>query len=232
MAPEPADIGADVNTWINVVRRSRLHATTKLIALLLASYASPDGTSVYPGVARLAIQSRKSYRTVQAELRRLRAIGLVEKLPRSGLPRSFAVPYRLILGPDVLEKADVPTPATEDAAVENLKARYRGRHRPKKSARNLDDVQTDDCMQWDDTTARNGQLADQPQRHQTLHVPLPVSNPPFAESGVVARGTGSTRARADANHDFSGSNPEEDKRRAAHAALAAWEAAHPGSAGQ
>lgn len=216
------DIGADVNTWINVLRRSRLHATTKLIAFIMASYASPDGTNIYPGTARIAIQARCSYRTVQVELQRLRAAGLIQAMPRLGMRRSWSTRYRLILGPDLLEKVDVPSPATEDAAVDHLAARYRGRHRPK-SARSPECAQIDDCTQWDGATARNGQSADLQEAHQTLHVPLPEPNPPSAESSVVARGTGSARAReADGEPHFIDGNPEQDHKQAELARLEAW----------
>ncbi len=209
------------------MRRSRLARTTKYVALLLATYASPDGSNIYPGVARLAIQSGYAYKTVQVELQRLRAVGLIQAMPRRGMRRGWSTRYRLILSADLLDKVDVPMPATEDAAVEQLTARYRGRHRPK-SARNPDCVQNGDCTQWDGPTARNGQPADLRKAHRTLHVPLPAPNPPSAESAVVARGTGSARAReADASHDFAGSNPEEDHRRAELARLEAWMRENP-----
>jgi len=116
------DPGADVNTWLNVVRRSRLARTTKYVALLLATYASPDGSNIYPGVARLAIQSGYAYKTVQVELQRLRAVGLIQAMPRRGMRRGWSTRYRLILSADLLDKVDVPMPATEDAAVEQLTA--------------------------------------------------------------------------------------------------------------
>lgn len=187
------DIGADVNTWTNVLRRSRLHATTKLIAFIMASYADPDGTSIYPGTARIAVQAGCSYRTVQVELQRLRAVGLIQAMPRRGIRRTWATPYRLVLGPDLLEKVDVPSPATEDAAVEHLTARHRGKHRPK-SARSPECAQIDDCTQWDGPTARNGQAPDLQEAHRTLHVPPPNPNPPSAEAGLRDLGTGSRHA--------------------------------------
>jgi hypothetical protein len=218
---QDADIGADVNAWINVVRRARLDRTTKYLALLLATYASPDGTNIYPGVSRLAIQSGYSSRMVELALHRLRAVGLIQLMPRRGLRRGWSSCYRLILSPDLLNKVDVPTPATEDAQVEQLTIRRRGKHR-KKTARNPDCAQIDDCAQWDGATARNGQAADQQEARRTLHVPLPKPNPPFAESGVVARGTGSARARAGDGKPGFGSNQAEDKRRAELAKLEAW----------
>ncbi len=220
------DCGAKVNIWINVVRRSRLHVTTKLIAFLMASYASPDGTNIYPGVALLAIQSGYSYSTVQREMRRLRDVGLIEAMPRTGIRRSWSTPYRLIIAADLLEKIDVPSPATERAAVDNLAARYRGKHRQAKSARHPDGVQIDDCTSPDDTTARHGHLAEQGNQHRTLHVPPPGLNPTSDEAGVRDLGTGSTRASSNGKHDLNGS---EDDRRQALDKLATWIAEHPES---
>lgn len=233
MTAPDEDIGADVNTWINVVRRSRLPATTKLIALLMASYADPDGTNIYPGVARLAIQSGHGYRTVQREQARLRAMGFVQSMPRRGLRRGWSTPYRLILAADLLEHVDVPSPATEDARIDELARRYRGRHRAKAStkqvlehvpngttARSPDGVQFSDCTPWDDTTARHGQAADLQKEHQTLHVPPPETNPPSAESSVVARGTGSARARDRNENQIDHRQREMDK-------LMTWIREHP-----
>src|SRR6266851_2612976 len=142
------DTGATVNSWVNVVRRAHLDETMKPIALLLASYANKDGTSIHPGVARLAVQSGKSYRTVQRVLARLRAIGLIEAMPRVKTPRGWKDGYRLILAADLLDKLDVPTPAAEDAAIEAIASRerervrkYRREHRPGGPAkRHLDGI--------------------------------------------------------------------------------------------
>lgn len=218
------DTGATVNEWVNVVRRARLTRTEKYIALLLATYADPDGSSIYPGVARLALQSDYSYRTVQDVLAKLRAIGLIEKLSRRGVPRHFADGYRLIFGPEVLDKASVPTPATEDAQVERIRALYRGRHRAKSartldraqtdlaehsldtdgatSARSADSVQSSVCTQWDDTTARNGMPAELPD----------------ASDG-----------KPDSDISNKGGSPEEDHRRDALDQVAEWIRQHPES---
>src|SRR5260370_31570300 len=100
----------------------RCDATTTLVALLLASYADPDGTRIYAGVARLAIQGGLSYRTAQRELARLRAMGLIERMPRTGARRGWMACYRLILAADLLDRCDVPTPAAEDPPVAALRS--------------------------------------------------------------------------------------------------------------
>lgn len=233
------DPGASVNAWVNVVRRARLHETTKLIALLLASYASPDGTNIFPGVARLAVQSGHGYRTVQRHLAHLRTAGLIEPLPRRNTPRHFSTGYRLILAADLLDRIDVPTPATEDAAVDKLTSLFRGKHTA--TARHKDDVQSaredqpsglpdddsarrnggvqnDDCTPPDDTTARHVPHPDQQEQHPTHHRPLHKTNPPYDEADVRNPRTGS--ARASGSDDCTPSPPPDTRTRAGTAEAA------------
>lgn len=218
--------GALVNEWVNVVRRARIDCTTKLTALLLASYANPDGTNIYPGVARLAVQSGYDYRTVQRALKQLRDMGLITPLSRKGMPRTWNTGYRLTFGSDTIELANVPSPATEDADVQKLRVLYRGKHRAKPKPRlhlhDASDVQTKNCTTGDAASARHVPPDDLREQQTTLHVPLPKTNPPSTESSVVAPGTGSARAReADGKPRF-GSNQEEDKRQAELTKLEAW----------
>jgi hypothetical protein len=189
------DDGATVNEWVNVIRRARLHATTKLVALLLASYADPDGTSIFPGVARLAVQTGLSYRTIQRELAGLRAMGLIAKMSRAGMPRAWSDPYRLTFAGHVLASVDIPTPAAEDSAVENLARQHRGRYRGKTTARHPDGAQTDDCTPWDDTTARHARTGDLQER-PTPSIDLSIeTNPPSEEGDVRTPRTGDAHAR-------------------------------------
>lgn len=232
---------ATVNEWVNVIRRARLHATTKLVALLLASYADPDGTSIYPGVARLAVQTGLGYRTIQRELARLRAMGLIAKMPRTGIRRGWSDPYRLTFGDDVPASVDIPTPAAEDAAVENLARQYRGRHRAKKSARHPDGVQIDDCTPWDDTTARHGKTGDLQER-PTPSIDLSITtNPPSEEGDVRTSRTRNAHPReANGNAIYSGGNGRPSPRTRAETAaearrqadaLVEWMRQHPQAEG-
>lgn len=117
------DYGAGVNDWVNVVRRARLAPTTKLVALTLASYADPDGTKVFPGVARLVVQCRIRFSTARAGLADLRHAGLIERVRRGNRRRGQSDEYRLILAADLLERVDVPTPDEERAEIEQVKER-------------------------------------------------------------------------------------------------------------
>lgn len=112
-----ADYGAKVNAWVGVVRRTRLGSITKLVALTLASYAKSDGTKIYPGVARIAVQCEIGYSTARKALEQLRAAKLVEVVKAGNRRTGTADEYRLILHPDLLDLADVMTPAGENKAI-------------------------------------------------------------------------------------------------------------------
>jgi hypothetical protein len=118
-----ADHGATVNEWVNVVRRARLPRTTKLVALTLASYANPDGTRIYPSIARLVVQCRIRYSTCRRAIADLRSAGLLELVTRGGRGRSNE--YRLILSVDLLERWDVPSPDEERSEIDAIVAANR-----------------------------------------------------------------------------------------------------------
>lgn len=115
------DHGATVNEWVGVVRRAELDRTVKLVALTLASYASPDGSRVYPGLARITVQCRIGYAAAKRAFRVLREVGLVELVRRGNRRAGRCDEYRLILGPDLLEKVDVPNPEQERKVIEAVK---------------------------------------------------------------------------------------------------------------
>jgi len=212
-----ADCGASINEWVKVVRRAKLHKTAKLIAFLMVSYADADGTNIYPGFARLAVQAGVSYATVKRETARLCAIGLIDRMPRSGTRRGWSACYRLILSPDLLEKVDVPTPAAENAAVEAVVEReraylrkYRAKHRKTKHLPVDNPLQPttmkghpDDLSSGDErssgrpsgkVTPNSLTSGDDP---TTLPVPLPGLNPPSDETDLRNGGTGDgAQARA------------------------------------
>lgn len=123
------DYGANVYTWVGVARAARLGKTVKLVALVLASHADPDGTRVFPGVALTSVESEVSYNVVKAALGKLRDVGMLE-LVRYGSRRDKKTDeYRLILHPDVMERIEVWTPAKIRLEVEKIQTQRRGKHR-------------------------------------------------------------------------------------------------------
>lgn len=74
-----ADVGRF--EWERVIKRcSFKQQSTKLIALLLATYASEDGSSVRPGRERLSVVAGLSTKHVSTQLGKLEDLGLVLKL--------------------------------------------------------------------------------------------------------------------------------------------------------
>jgi DNA-binding transcriptional ArsR family regulator len=66
--------------WERIVRRASLQPTEKLVALLLATYADPDGTRVKPGTERLMRVSGLSKSTIIRALTALRDAELLDRV--------------------------------------------------------------------------------------------------------------------------------------------------------
>jgi hypothetical protein len=123
------DVGASVRDWLSVVRRARLGRTVKAVAFALALRANPDGTSIFPGLARLSVECELSTKALKEALKALRDGGLIEVV-RHGKVSGGADEYRLVLD-DVLRKIDVPDPDVHDAAIRTIADRIRGKYTPK-----------------------------------------------------------------------------------------------------
>lgn len=114
--------------WTDVVRRARLGRTVKAVAMVLATYADADGTRVFPGVARLSYECELGYNVTQNALAKLREVQLIELVNRS-TRRGTADEYRLILGEELLERVEVPTPAQVEVAINAIRGAKHGRHK-------------------------------------------------------------------------------------------------------
>lgn len=117
--------GARPYDWRRMVRRARLGPSVKLVACLLADYASPDGTSIRPGNQRLTVVSELSDKTVRTALSKLRDMGLIErtfagsKLGRRGLADEYRLTFPVdveIVG-DLLPPEEVEPDARPEAPV-------------------------------------------------------------------------------------------------------------------
>lgn len=120
------EIGARTYAWIDVIRRARLTPTTKLVAHTVASYAKPDGTNVYPGLARLVFDCGIGYSTARRSLAELRTAGLLELVDRGNRRRREADHYRLTIGPDLLDRVEVPSPEQARRSIESINAHVTG----------------------------------------------------------------------------------------------------------
>lgn len=113
--PDGGDSAADDRAtthgaWCELVRRARLGPRLKASALVVASYASADGTGIFCGVARLALDAEIGYSTARRHLARLRELCLIECTARHR-QRGRSDEYRLTFPPDLLAHVKVPDPA-------------------------------------------------------------------------------------------------------------------------
>lgn len=98
--------------WERIVRRARIDPTEKYIALLMSTYADPDGTRVRPGTEKLSRVSGKSTRTVIRAITALRDRGLLERT-KERQPNGRAGghdEYRLTFPGDLTESTEMLNP--------------------------------------------------------------------------------------------------------------------------
>jgi len=69
-------------TWERMVRATKMDPSTKLAALICATYANQDGTKVRPGLRRLSEDSGLTQRTMQRAVVALRAMGLLDRVTK------------------------------------------------------------------------------------------------------------------------------------------------------
>lgn len=98
--------------WESVLRRVSLPDDLMLAALLLGTYADPDGTRVRPGEPELAAALGKSKATARRRVSALQEMGFVRLVSRGGGrgPGARASVYRLTLPIDLLDRFEVRPP--------------------------------------------------------------------------------------------------------------------------
>lgn len=136
--PGPPDERARVRDWTDLMRRIRFHpvkvagkvvtsATVKAVAASVADYSDGNGTRVFPGLARIAVDLEKDYRTVMRAMQRLVDVGLL-RLVRAGTTRGNANEYELTLPVDLFDREDIEvwSPARYEAEVRRVADENRG----------------------------------------------------------------------------------------------------------
>lgn len=94
---------ADRYEWERILRRAGVSSTTKLVALMMSTYANRDGTRVFPGVARLSATCNLSERAVRKSLTELRELELIERTRKgSSLGRQAMTDEHRLAFPDDL----------------------------------------------------------------------------------------------------------------------------------
>jgi hypothetical protein len=123
--PQGDEVG--LNQWLSAVRRARLGRTTTAVAVMLSTWANPDGTRVRPGLARLAVSCEITYNVAQTSTATLRALGLI-RMTYKATGRHGADEYRLTLPPDLADRVTMLTDDQVDEAIEQMLEKKRGKY--------------------------------------------------------------------------------------------------------
>jgi hypothetical protein len=101
-----------LGTWLELVRRARIHKDLKFACLTFASYADADGTGITCSRFRLAADLDVEVRTAERRLKWMRDAGLIEMTQRGNRRRGRADEYRLTAVPEITAKyLEAPDPA-------------------------------------------------------------------------------------------------------------------------
>jgi len=100
--------GKMLSQWNGLIRRARIGRQLKGAALVVSSYANPDGTSIKCGVARFATDCEIGYSTARRYLAWMREVGLIELVRAGSHKARRADEYRLIIARTVYERLEVP----------------------------------------------------------------------------------------------------------------------------
>lgn len=227
------DLAATVTDWLDLVRRARLGSTVKLVAFYLAGRANNDGTRIFPGIARAAIECEVSSAVVRRALKTLRDVQLIEVVRRGNRRAGKSDEYRLIIGVDVLDLVDVPTPDEHQGTILTLRDREReaqqrrqarlAHRRRTETTLTMQSVETDphdniatpsrgsheELSTLDQVSveaANNAHFSSEqrsPGRASTSHSTSPVEATPLYVSGEVRTDLTATRAREPETPDSS-----------------------------
>lgn len=112
-------------------RKSVAAGSIKAVAARVADYADADGSRVYPGLARLTVDTELSYETVKMAVAVLVRYGLL-RLVRAGTQRGYSDRYQLQIPCDLLDRDDVEvwSPARHCLEIERIRTETRGRRKP------------------------------------------------------------------------------------------------------
>ncbi|MCX4470483.1 hypothetical protein OOK41_09205 [Micromonospora sp. NBC_01655] len=102
-------------------------AAFKAVALVWATHADPDGSSIYPGDATVAVEAEVGLKVAQAVKRKMVEIGLTEKVRSRARRQRRGDEYRLTLPTDLLDRVDVLTPAALKLAAVAEYEKQRGK---------------------------------------------------------------------------------------------------------
>lgn len=197
--------------WERVIRRCQVPQPVKLIALMLATYADPDGSRVRPGPVVLAAVTGQSERSVKRHLGDLRKLGLLTVTRRGGGRggQGRTTEYQLSIPADLLDRVTLlgvneqpeseatqvarqSEPSTVDEPVDNSDseatqmARESGDHH---------EIEGPHSARFEAIEGPNSTIEGPPRWPTTTH----IHHPPQTNHAVTTRGEYLPRARAPNN---------------------------------
>lgn len=137
---------ADTYDWVRFVARIQFGKapkrpaarTIKLVAFRIAWYADPDGTRVYPGIARLVVDCELDYSTVKDAYAVLRNLGLISLRAHGSGPQggrtaaTHADEYCLTIPPNLVDgRGRVRVLDPDEVEREIQRIREANRRRPR-----------------------------------------------------------------------------------------------------
>lgn len=112
-------------------RKSVSGGSIKAVAARCSTYADADGSRVFPGLARLTVDTELSYETVKMAMTVLVRTGLL-RLVEAGTRRGKSDRYQLQIPEDLLDREDIEvwSPARHTLEIERVREATRGRRKP------------------------------------------------------------------------------------------------------
>lgn len=198
-------LGPDDVAHLHTASRPVASLTVKAVGFALATYASKDGSHIWPGDAKVARVLGTTPRSVRDARAVLEAVGLIEKT--GGGARGKAFQYRLTIPEDLIEL--VPMLDVDEQNLQEwgddtspvggtTRPHPTGRHVPPTepmTGRHVPHDRTPRPQPPDDTSAMGGRHVPPPIQDQPKTNQLPTPNhPPVTAS--YARARAAARARA------------------------------------
>lgn len=155
------DRGISVGAWMDLVRRARVSKELKLAMLVFGSYADADGTNIFCGIARLAVDCDVSHKTASRYLSWMREVGFVELVARGNRRRGLSDRYRLILDPALQGRIDLPDPDQYKKLIGEIAGAKRAetKHQQQRARARLMDTQDDHKTEKSDDGLMDAQVS-------------------------------------------------------------------------
>lgn len=136
MSDDDNDADGFLFAWERIVLAAHISSTTKLVAFAMRTFADPDGSRVWPSVARLAVLCDLSYASVRRARQDLIRGGLLELVRRGNRRKGQADEYKIILADDLMDRLKWLTPSEIDVATQKVNEERQAAEAARRRAKN------------------------------------------------------------------------------------------------